>query len=308
MVKETKLYDLLGVSSSADDSELKKGYRKMALKYHPDKNPSPEAAEKFKEVSEAYEILSDAEKREVYDQYGLEAARGNAPAGGNPFAGAGGRGGHTFSQADAFNMFNQAGGFEDFFGGGASHFGGGFGQQQQQSRREPTIVDLNLPVALEDLYTGATKKMKIKRKGPQGQIDEAIIQIQLKKGWKAGTKLSYPNEGDYENGQRQTVRFTLVEKPHPVFKRDGNDLRVTVKLTFKESLLGYKKEITTLDGRTIPLSKSTPTQPNATNTYPGLGMPISKTPGKFGDLTIDFKVDYPIYLSEEQKQIINQNF
>ncbi|KAH3688680.1 hypothetical protein WICPIJ_000336, partial [Wickerhamomyces pijperi] len=91
MVKESKLYDLLGVSSSASDAELKKAYRKQALKYHPDKPGGN--AEKFKEISEAYEILSDADKREVYDQYGLEAARGNAPAGGSPFGGAGGTSG-----------------------------------------------------------------------------------------------------------------------------------------------------------------------------------------------------------------------
>ncbi|GAV28048.1 hypothetical protein PMKS-001516 [Pichia membranifaciens] len=87
MVKETKLYDLLGVSPGASDAEIKKGYRKMALKYHPDK-PTGDT-EKFKEVSEAFQILSDKEKKEIYDSYGLEAARGNAPAG-NPFEGMGG--------------------------------------------------------------------------------------------------------------------------------------------------------------------------------------------------------------------------
>ncbi|KAM9887660.1 hypothetical protein OXX79_013464, partial [Metschnikowia pulcherrima] len=91
MVKETKLYDLLGVSPSAGETEIKKAYRKAALKYHPDK-PTGDT-EKFKEISEAFDILSNEDKRQVYDDYGIEAARGNAPAGGNPFAGAGGGGG-----------------------------------------------------------------------------------------------------------------------------------------------------------------------------------------------------------------------
>ena len=126
MVKETKLYDLLGVSPTANEQELKKGYRKAALKYHPDK-PTGDT-EKFKEISEAFEILNDPNTREVYDQYGLEAARsggpsfGGAGAGGFP-GGAGGFSGHQFSNDDAFNMFSQ------FFGGSAGgdpFSGGGF--------------------------------------------------------------------------------------------------------------------------------------------------------------------------------------
>ncbi|ESW98438.1 hypothetical protein KL918_005162 [Ogataea parapolymorpha] len=337
MVKETKLYDLLGVSPNASDAELKKAYRKMALKYHPDKPGGN--AEKFKEISEAYEILSDADKREVYDQYGLEAARGNAPAGGNPFGGgasgfsSSGGGGRTFSQADAFNLFNQFGGFEEMFGDsggfrtsrGSSPFGftsmgggmpGGFGGMgggmpggfASAQPKEPTIVDLNVPVPLELLYTGGSKKMKIRRKGPSGQLEEKIIDINIKPGWKAGTKITYPNEGDYQDGMRQTLRFTIVQKPHDTFTREDNNLKTTVKLSFKESLLGFEKEVTTLDGRRIPLTKSSPTQPGSVSTYPGLGMPISKSPGSRGDLIIEFKVDYPVFLTQQQKQAISANF
>ncbi|KAH3665430.1 hypothetical protein OGAPHI_003614 [Ogataea philodendri] len=342
MVKESKLYDLLGVSSSASDAELKKAYRKQALKYHPDKPGGN--AEKFKEISEAYEILSDADKREVYDQYGLEAARGNAPAGGSPFGGAGGTsgggfggaGGRTFSQADAFNLFNQFGGFEEMFGGdtggfrssrGGSPFGfssmggggmpGGFGGMggggmpggfANAQPRETPIVDLNVPVPLELLYTGGSKKMKIKRKGYSGQLEEKIIDINIKPGWKTGTKITYPNEGDYQDGTRQTLRFTIVQKPNDTFTREDNNLKTTVKLSFQESLLGFDRDVMTLDGRRIPLSKSSPTQPGSSTTYPGLGMPISKSPGSRGDLIIEFKVDYPTYLTPEQKQVIRANF
>lgn len=340
MVKETKLYDLLGVQPSASEQELKKAYRKQALKYHPDK-PTGDT-EKFKEISEAFDILSNADKRQVYDDYGLEAARGNAPAGGNPFAGAGGGGsggaspfefhtsggGHGFSQADAFNIFSQMGGFgmgDDFgfssfgnkgFGGGSKGFSssggmpGGFGGSTRAPRPEPDTVTIGLPVSLEDLYNGGVKKMKLNRKGMNGSKESKVMNINIKPGWKAGTKINFTNEGDYqpECQARQTVQFILEEKPHPVFKRDGNNLKMTVPLSFKESLCGFTKEVNTIDGKKIPLLRSTPIQPNTTTTYPGLGMPISKLPGQRGDLEITFKVSYPVSLTPQQKQAITDNF
>ncbi|CAK9437389.1 uncharacterized protein LODBEIA_P17670 [Lodderomyces beijingensis] len=365
MVKDKKLYDLLGVEPSASEAEIKKGYRKQALKFHPDK-PTGDT-EKFKQISEAFDILSNAEKREVYDNYGLDAARGNAPAedpsahfggaggpGGAGFAGFGGggrgggfrtAGGGGFSQADAFNIFSQMGGFgmgDDGFtfsssgGGGGGGFGGaggnpfggaggfrsagggmpgGFGGMGgggggAQRRPEPDTVSIGLPVSLEDLYNGATKKMKITRKDPSGTREQKVLEVNIKPGWKSGTKVNFANEGDYqpECGARQTIQFVIEEKPHPTFKRDGNNIKMNVHLTFKESLCGFEKDATTIDGRRIPLSRSSPVSPNTSVTYPGLGMPISKSPGQKGDLEITYKVDYPTYLTPAQKQAIQQNF
>ncbi|KAK6463488.1 hypothetical protein DFJ63DRAFT_120712 [Scheffersomyces coipomensis] len=344
MVKEKKLYDILGVSPTADENEIKKGYRKAALKYHPDKPTGN--TEKFKEVSEAFDILSDSNKRQVYDDYGLEAARGNAPAGGNPFEGAGG--GHPFggqgggfhsggfSNADAFNIFSQMGGFgmnDGFggnggFGGGASPFGnggfggssgygggmpGGFGGsqfQQQQSRRKPETITKPLPVSLEDLYNGNLKKIRLTTTGRGGAKESEVVEIQLKPGWKAGTKLTFDNVGDYQEdaGARQSIQFVLEEKPHPTFKREGDNLKMELPLTFREALCGFDREITTIDGRKLPYSRSTPVQPNSSTTYPGLGMPISKQPGSRGDLEIVFKINFPTSLTQEQKLFIMQNF
>lgn len=334
MVKETKLYDLLGVSPSASENDIKKAYRKSALKYHPDK-PTGDT-EKFKEISEAFDILSNGDKRQVYDDYGLEAARGNAPAGGNPFAGAGGgaggpqfnfggAGGHGFSQADAFNIFSQMGGFDmddggfsfGGFGGGNSHFGGmhggmpgGFGGGRSARMPEPDTVTMLLPVTLEDLYVGATKKMKLNRKGADGSKESKILEVKLKPGWKAGTKINFANEGDYqpECQAHQNVKFVIEEKPHPLFKRDGNDVVAVIPLSFKEALLGFDKEITTLAGRKINISRSTPVQPSSSNRYPHQGMPISKEPGKFGDLVVTYKIDFPVHLSAAQKDAINNAF
>ncbi|KAG0677565.1 Molecular chaperone (DnaJ super), partial [Kluyveromyces marxianus] len=305
MVKETKLYDLLGVSPSAGEAEIKKGYRKAALKYHPDK-PTGDT-EKFKEISEAFEILSDPQKREVYDTYGLEAARGNGPQ----FAGAGGpgggagfgpgggfsSGGHAFSQDDAFNIFSQ------FFGGGggASPFGfsasggsgddfgfGGSSFHSSSAKPEEETVQVNLPVSLEDLFSGKKKSFKITRKGAGGVSEKKQIDIQLKPGWKAGTKITFKGEGDYNprTGGRQTMQFVLQENPHEFFTREDNNLVYTLPLSFKESLLGFSKQVKTIDGRTIPITRSQPIQPTQTSTYPGQGMPLPKNPSQRGDLII----------------------
>lgn len=331
MVKETKLYDLLGVSPSASENDIKKAYRKAALKYHPDK-PTGDT-EKFKEISEAFDIISNPDKRQVYDEYGLEAARGNAPAGGNPFAGAGGAGpqfnfssagGRGFSQADAFNIFSLMGGFDmedggfSFSGfpgaGGGSRFGGmpgGFGGGGRSARRpEPDTVTMQLPVTLEDLYTGASKKMKLNRRGADGSKESKILEVKIKPGWKPGTKINFVNEGDYqpECHARQTVQFIVEEKLHSVFKRDGNDIIATIPLSFKEALLGFDKEITTLSGRKINISRSTPVQPSSSNRYPNQGMPISKEPGKYGDIIVTYKIDFPLHLTAAQKNTIRLAF
>ncbi|KAH3671206.1 hypothetical protein WICMUC_004723 [Wickerhamomyces mucosus] len=332
MVRDKTLYDRLGVSSEASDNEIKKAYRKAALKYHPDK-PTGDT-EKFKEISEAFDILSDEGKRNTYDQFGLDAARKGGPqfeqgdaggfgAGGHPFSGFGG-----FSNADASNIFEQfarAGGMGDdggsFHFGGGSPFGGmggmpgGFGGMgggfggRGFSEPEPESVQITLPVSLEDLANGTTKKMKLNRRGPGGQKEDKIIEVNIKPGWKEGTKITFKNQGDYvSNGQRQTIQFVIQEKPHPFFKRDGNDLIYVLPLTFKESLLGYDKVIESVDGRRIPFNRSSPVQPTSEQVYPGLGMPISKTPGQRGNLIVKYKIDYPLGLTSEQKQAINQLF
>lgn len=139
MVKETKFYDVLGVSPLAQDTELKKAYRKAALKYHPDKNPSPEAAEKFKEISHAYEVLSDDQKREVYDTYGEEGLTGGGPGG------MGGMG--------AEDIFSQ------FFGGGFGGMGGGASRGPQKGKD----IKHSISCTLEELYKGRTAKLALNK-------------------------------------------------------------------------------------------------------------------------------------------------
>ncbi|KKY36716.1 putative dnaj heat shock family protein [Diaporthe ampelina] len=372
MVKETKLYDQLGVKPDASQDEIKKGYRKAALKYHPDKNKdNPDAAEKFKECSQAYEILSDPEKRKVYDQYGLEFLLhgGGAPqpdgAGGNPFAGAGGGvppgfsgfnfdtgggggaktfhfstngggpAGFNFSNPDSiFAEFMRSGGgpgggADDDFGDIFSAFGGGGprasrggprmrssfpdagmggGRSARQATPEVTTVERSLPVSLEDMYKGVNKRMKIKAKkfddnGKRTTTDE-MLTVPIKAGLKKGSKIRFKGVGDQEEGGQQDLCFVVEEKPHPIYTRDGDDLSMTVDLELKEALTGWKRTVTTIDGRQLSLDKSGPTQPGSHDVYPGQGMPISKKPGQRGNFIIKYNVKFPTSLTAQQKEAL----
>lgn len=351
MVKETKLYDLLGVSPSVDENELKKAYRKAALKFHPDKPTGNE--EKFKDVGEAYNILSDKNKRSIYDQYGLEAARtgqmpmpdfgaqGGFPGGSGGFPGGfpggsshttfsfGGPGGSSsgFSTADAFNLFNMFGGMGSSMGGsmGAqmggddifSAFGGPGGAGSRSGRtksartQEPSIEPklIDLPVALRDLYTGTTKKLKIRRRGANGQAESIIVEVCVKPGWKSGTRLTFKGKGDVQpDGSVQDIVFVIQEKPDPEFARDGDDLKIKVKLGFKEALTGFSRIITTLDGKKLKVSQGRPVKPGQVFSFPERGMPVSKMAGKFGDLKVEVSIDFPLNLTPQQRQAIEEHF
>ncbi|EXJ81181.1 DnaJ like subfamily B member 4 [Capronia epimyces CBS 606.96] len=368
MVAETKLYDALSVSPTATQDEIKKAYRKAALKWHPDKNKdSPNASEKFKEVSQAYEVLSDPEKRKVYDQYGLEfllrggqapppGAEGGMPGGGFPGGmpggfsfggmpgGAGGGGGartfhfttngggsgFSFSDPnDIFSNFSRSGGLggEDddifnllggAFGGGGRASGGsrrstgGFAQRPQPRPQTPevSVVERQLPVSLEDLYKGTHKKMKIKRKtfNSQGQrtTEDKILEMDIKPGLKAGSKIKFSGVGDQEEGGSQDLHFIVAEKPHATLVRDGDNLKTMVELDLKEALTGWQRTVTTIDGKQLKVSGAGPTQPGYEERFPGLGMPNSKKPSERGDFIVEVKVKFPKSLTPAQKAKIKE--
>ena len=362
MVAETKLYDALSISPTATEDEIKKAYRKAALKWHPDKNKdSPNAVEKFKEVSQAYEVLSDPEKRKIYDQYGLEfllsGGRAAPPggedggfaggfpggfAGGMPFGGAGGGGTRTFSfnmgggggasgfnfgdPNDIFAKFAQqsgggGGGFGDeddifslFSGLGGGRPGGsrmstGMPGMRQSSMRpqtpEHTVVERPLPLTLDELYKGTHKKMKIKRKtfdaSGKRKDEDKILEMDIKPGLKAGSKIKFVGVGDQEEGTIQDLHFIVTEKPHPTLKREGDNIRTTVELDLKEALTGWKKTVTTIDGKQLSVSGSGPTQPGYEERFPHLGMPLSKRPSERGDFIAEVKVNFPRSLTAAQK-------
>lgn len=290
MVKETHFYDVLGVSPTASESELKSAYRKLALKYHPDKNP--EAGDKFKEISHAYEVLSDQNKREVYDRYGEAGLQGE------------GAGGSGMSAEDLFAQF---------FGGG--FFGGAQGGRRQPKRCED--MQFSLPVSLEDLFKGKTTKLQVTRNiicdkcegkggkdgavrqcqgcegrgikvtlrqlgpmiqqvqqvcnecGGEGEVirekdrckqcngkkvvkDKTTLEVHIERGTVNGHKIRFTGEADQAPGmQPGDVIITVTEKEHSLFKRQGLDLFCTVKVELLTALAGGSFTLNHLDGRQL---------------------------------------------------------
>ncbi|KAK7161116.1 hypothetical protein R3I94_003945 [Phoxinus phoxinus] len=325
-------YSVLGIQKGASDDEIKKAYRKQALKYHPDKNKSPSAEEKFKEIAEAYDVLSDPKKRDVYDRFGEEGLKGGAPGGG----GNGGNFSYTF-QGDPHAMFSEFFGgrspFEHMFGrnGGMDEgmetddpfasFGmggmGGFPRSYNtrvpggrlDKKQDPPVTH-ELRVSLEEVFTGCTKKMKISRKrlNPDRRTirtEDKILTVEVKKGWKEGTKITFPKEGDETPSNIPAdVVFVVKDKPHPVYRRDGSDIIYPAKITLKEALCGCTVIVPTLDSRTVNITTQDIVRPGMKRRVTGEGLPLPKSPDRRGDLIVEYEVKFPERLSQSAKDTI----
>lgn len=337
-------YDILGIKKGASEDDIKKAYRKQALRYHPDKNKSPGAEEKFKEIAEAYDVLSDPKKKDIYDRFGEEGLKGGGgPAGGS---GPGGTFSYTF-QGDPHAIFAEFFGgrnpFEQFFGGrnggmeedmdtddpfsrfgmagggmgpggmgGFSRsFGPGMGTSVVQKQQDPPVVH-DLKVSLDEVLHGCTKKMKISRKklNPDGRTtrtEQKILEVQIKKGWKEGTKITFAKEGDETpRNIPADVVFVLKDKPHPLFKRDGSDIVYTAKVSLRDALCGCTVQAPTLDGRTVTVTSTDIIQPGMKRRVSGEGLPYPKRPDRRGDLIVEFEVKFPERLSQSARDTIAQ--
>ncbi|XP_074316350.1 uncharacterized protein LOC141652682 [Silene latifolia] len=325
-------YNILKVNRNATEDDLRKSYRRLAMIWHPDKNPTNkrESESKFKQISEAYDVLSDPQKRQIYDLYGEEALKsGQVPP--PPSAAHGGASGRRRRQGEAtsfrFNprdaddiyaeIFAEGSGRAESRGRGRGFFrtsngessgDGGASSSASASGglRKAAPVENGLACNLEDLYKGAKKKMKISRTitDSSGKVRtvEEILTIDIKPGWKKGTKITFPEKGNQEPGIIPSdLIFVIDEKPHTLFKRDGNDLVVDQEITLLESLTGKKLELTTLDGRNLIIPVNDIIKPGFEVVVPDQGMPISKEPNKRGNLRVKFNVRYPTRLTEEQK-------
>ncbi|KAL1537843.1 dnaJ subfamily B member 13-like [Salvia divinorum] len=327
-------YKILQVDKNAKDDDLKKAYRKLAMKWHPDKNPNnkKDAEAKFKQISEAYDVLSDPQKRAVYDQYGEEGLKGQVPppdaAGGATFFQSGdGPNVFRFNPRNADDIFAEFFGFSSGGGGGGMRgatrgFGGSmfgddifssFGDARSMSpgpRKAPPI-EQKLPCTLEELYKGCSKKMKISREisdasGKTLPVEE-ILTIDIKRGWKKGTKITFPEKGNEQpNVIPSDLVFIIDEKPHRVFTRDGNDLVVTQKISLAEALTGCTVHLTTLDGRTLTVPINAVIHPDYEEVVAGEGMPFPKDPSKKGNLRIKFNIKFPTRLTPDQKSGIKK--
>uniref|UniRef100_A0A914P738 Uncharacterized protein n=1 Tax=Panagrolaimus davidi TaxID=227884 RepID=A0A914P738_9BILA len=341
--KETKLYDILEVKPDVTENELKKAYRKLALKYHPDKNPNE--GERFKQISAAYEVLSNPQKREVYNKYGEEGLK---ERGGGGF-------GAGFNPMDIFSEF--------FFPES---------REERQTKARNTIHPIQ--VSLEQFYVGATRKMKFTRdvickkcnglgaedkadidvckkcngekveerqmrfgpgmvqtvqyecsgcngeggtikkkckscKGKKKVQEHKLFEVHIEKGMANGEKIIFRGEGDEEPGlERGDVIFILEEKEHPEYTRQDTNLLLNVKLTLNEALTGCSNNIKTLDKRDLHFNflPGEIVSHNERKVIHNEGMPFKNDPSNKGDLIITFKVEFPKKLTQEQIKEISK--
>jgi DnaJ-class molecular chaperone len=341
-------YSILGVAKGATDEELKKAYRKLALKYHPDKNKSAGAEEKFKEVGEAYDVLSDPKKKQIYDQLGEEGLKGNNRGHSNGDFNTGdftysyhGDPRATFSQffgtSNPFEMFfnvpgqggtagagHQFGGPEGMdidinellggqMGGNGPYrsqtFHGGQSGSKQQRVQDPTI-EKEVMVSLEDIFKGVQKKMKISKRvydeSGGSRLEEKVLQINVKPGWKAGTKVTFAKEGDRIPGKTPAdIAFIIRDKPHTTFKRDDSNIVYTHKISLREALCGTLVTVPLLNGQKRAINcMDEVIKPNTTKRIQGEGLPYPKEPSRKGDLIIKFDITFPDRFSQSSKDIL----
>mmetsp|Transcript_16481 Transcript_16481/g.16594 ORF Transcript_16481/g.16594 Transcript_16481/m.16594 type:complete len:362 (-) Transcript_16481:109-1194(-) len=331
-------YKILGVSRSASSADIKRAYRKLSLKYHPDKNPSEDASKKFSEIANAYSVLSDDDKRKTYDRGGEEAVkqqeqRANQPA------------------TDPFSIFEHFG------------FGGGMGGRRGHDE-EPRTPDMEMPirVSLRQLYIGEVLDVKYSRQVlcvehascqrncpdcqgpgikvrmqqlapgfvqqvqqrddscvargkcwrqnckhcPKGMTEEEEIQITLDihAGMKDGEKIKYDQVADELVGHIPgDLIFVIKQIPDKTFARDGDDLHTTMKISLEDSLIGFSTSIKHLDGHVVNVVKNDVTYCSEVVTIKGEGMPKKNGKSK-GNLHITLTIDFPRQFSPKQKELI----
>ncbi|KAL8606798.1 DnaJ subfamily B member 13 [Nucella lapillus] len=306
-------YSILNLTRSARDADIKKSYRKLALKFHPEKNPDDQvAADKFMQVAEAYDVLSDPRKRAVYDQFGEEGLKNGVPTG----SGETGAWTHGYTFHGDCNKV-----FRDFFGGDnpfqefydrvdgdlSMGFGGLHGRG---AKKQDPPIERDLFLSLEEVYHGCTKKMKISRRvmnedGHTSSIRDKILTITVKKGWRPGTRITFPNEGDQgPNNVPADIVFIVKDKPHPRFRREGLNLIHTAGVALGRALTGTMVDIHTLDERILHIPINDIVKPEYKKTVPGEGMPMSSDPTQKGDLVIEFDIQFPTSLTPERKDLV----
>ncbi|KAF8394640.1 hypothetical protein HHK36_020854 [Tetracentron sinense] len=324
-------YDILQVPKGAADDQIKRAYRKLALKYHPDKNQGNEEANKrFAEINNvwqlvfigfiridwlsAYEVLADREKRNIYDRHGEEGLKQHAAGGG--------RGG-------GMNM-------QDIFG---SFFGGGQADEEEKIVKGDDVV-VELDATLEDLYMGGSLKVwrekNILKSAPgkrrcncrnevyHKQIGPGMFQqmteqvceqcpnvkyeregyfitVDIEKGMQDGQEVVFYEDGEpIIDGEVGDLKFRIRTAPHDRFRREGNDLHTTITITLVQALVGFEKTIKHLDEHLVDISSKGITKPKEVKKFKGEGMPLHFS-SKKGDLYVTFEVLFPTSLTEDQK-------
>lgn len=290
-------YSILGISKTASEEEIKKAYRKLAVKYHPDKNAgNKEAEERFKEVNEAYEVLSDPEKRKKYDRFGENWNRVDE----SQFASQGGQypGGSYSFQGDPSEFFGESGDYADIF---ESLFGGGRSNgKRKQSSRKAKGQDLQsqITISIEEAYHGTSRIF---------ELNNEKIRIRLKPGAYNGLVIKVTGKGapGTNGGAAGDLYIGIQVLPHATYAREGNDIRQQMLVDLFTAVLGGEKEINTLSGK-LKIKIPAGTQNNKLFRLKGKGMPVYNKEGQFGDLLLDISVTIPENLTEDQKRLFKE--
>jgi len=300
-------YKILGVERKANADEIKKAYRKLAMAYHPDHNQGNKGAEeKFKEINEAYQVLSNAEQRARYDQLGESYSSWQQR--GQP---------GNFNWEDWFVRTGQQGGtatqvdmrdFEDLFGGGFSDFftsifGGGMAGTQRGQRthrttmRKPAPVEHPVQISLIEAYKGTERII---------QIGERRLNVKIPAGAATGTKVRVANQGPADASGQQSDLFLVIDvQPDGRYERKGDDLYTDVNVDLYTAVLGGQETVKTPAGDVV-LTIPPGTQPGQSFRLSGRGMPNLRSPSTFGNLFARAKVKLPRHLSDEQRRLFEQ--
>ncbi|KAK8611877.1 hypothetical protein V6N13_131915 [Hibiscus sabdariffa] len=332
-------YDILQVPKGASDEQIKRAYRKLALKYHPDKNPGNEEANKrFADISNAYEVLSDSEKRGIYDRYGEDGLKQHAASGGG--------GGMGVNMHDIFSSF----------------FGGSTMEEEEKIVKGDDVI-VELEATLEDLYMGGTLKLDSlillildklangysmyrnvnicilfslitwdlgsrneihhRQIGPGmfQQMTEQVCEqcqnvkyeregynltVDIEKGMQDGQEVVFYEDGEpIIDGEPGDLKFLIRTAPHDRFRREGNDLHTTVTVTLVQALVGFEKTIKHLDDHSVDIGYKGITKPKEVRKFKGEGMPLHSSKKK-GNLYVTYDVLFPTSLTEEQKSKIKE--
>ena len=280
-------YDILGVARDATEDEIRKAYRSLARKYHPDVNPNdPNAESRFKDINEAYSVLSDKKKRSDYDMYG------SVGGGAGPSAGAGGGAG-----PDMYN-YGGFGGFRD--GDFNSIFESMFGGVDPRMRNAPgQDVEQKVTITLEEAFTGTERRFQFHT--PSGQ--PRTITVKIPPGIESGGKIRIPNEGGpgYAGGRRGDLIIHVSISPHARYERDGNDLRDKVSIDLYDMILGGEVRVPLMGGKSLTLKVPPLSQNGATHRIPNQGMPLRTNPTQRGDLYLRLEVSLPTQLTDDEK-------
>ena len=341
-----KYYDLLGVEQNASENEIKKNYKKLAMKHHPDRNPNnrEESEQKFKEISNAYKVLTDPEKRQIYDKFGEEGLQNN---GGMP------------SNFNPFSMFEEMfgeGGMPGMGGMGGFHFNmNGMGNSRKQKKQEIKKIK----ISLEDLYKGKTVNFTVNRSvldpskkhliktcskcngsgveviiqqiGPMIQQMQGVcnscsgqgktipndclqkiqekVSIEIEKGMCNGEKIILQDKGNFNINtmENDDLVFVVIEESHNIFNRVENDLVIGLDINLIDSLIGFNFAIKHLDGSEFIISSDSIIKPSQAKVIKNKGMPLNSKSNVFGDLIIKFNIIYPNNIKMENYPLLEKS-